>query len=160
HHAQRGARRLQAGRAVPVHGMARRHGLRAARLAAQPRIRAADDRPSRRRGHRDAAGDGARAMTRRTVIGLLAVLIVIGAFSYSAAEPFVTKFLANRECCAVPFLRNVVVTRAELRGDRTYAGEIGQDKWVLETVFPDVTNGFFLDVGSGHGTIGSNSVML
>ena len=57
-------------------------------------------------------------------------------------------------------MRNVGVTLAELRGERTYAGEIGQDKWVLETMFPDVTNGFFLDVGSGHGTIGSNSVML
>jgi hypothetical protein len=99
-------------------------------------------------------------MSRRSLVGGLALLIVVGAFGYSAAEPFITKFLANRECCAVPLLRNIAVTRGELRGDRAYAGEIGQDKWVLETVFPDVTDGFFLDVGSGHGTIGSNSVML
>lgn len=99
-------------------------------------------------------------MSRRAIVAVVAVLAVLGAFSYAAAEPFLTKFLANRECCAIPFARNVAVTRAELRGDRTYAGEIGQDKWVLETVFPDVTDGFFVDVGSGHGTIGSNTVML
>ena len=99
-------------------------------------------------------------MGRRAIVAVLAVLVILGAFSYSAAEPFVTKFLANRECCAIPLFRNIAVTRAELRGDRTYAGEIGQDKWVLETMFPDVTDGFFVDVGSGHGTIGSNSVML
>lgn len=102
-------------------------------------------------------------MSRRTVVVLLAVLVVIvgvGAKGYSSAEPFIKKFLANRECCAIPLARNIAVTRAELRGERTYTGEIGQDKWVLETVFPDVTDGFFVDVGSGHGTIGSNSKML
>lgn len=99
-------------------------------------------------------------MSRRVVAVVFAALVVIGAIGYSASEPFRTKFFANRECCAIPIVRNISVTRAELRGERTYAGEIGQDKWVLETVFPAVTNGFFLDVGSGHGTIGSNSVML
>ena len=99
-------------------------------------------------------------MNRKVIVVVLAALVVIPALGYSAAEPFLTKFLANRECCAIPIARNVAVTRAELRGDRSYAGEIGQDKWVLETVFPDVTDGFFVDVGSGHGTIGSNTVML
>src|SRR5215510_8235851 len=99
-------------------------------------------------------------MKRRVFVAMLALLVVLGAFGYSAAEPFLTKFLANRECCAIPIARNVSVTRAELRGERAYAGEIGQDKWVLETMFPDVTDGFFVDVGSGHGTIGSNTLML
>ena len=99
-------------------------------------------------------------MSRRLVPALIAVLLVVGAIVYSASEPFRTKFFANRECCDIPIVHNVSVTLAELRGERSYAGEIGQDKWVLETMFPDVTNGFFLDVGSGHGTIGSNSVML
>ena len=99
-------------------------------------------------------------MSRRIVFAIVAVLVVLGAIGYSASEPFRTRFLANRECCAIPLIRNVQVTRAELRGERAYAGEIGQDKWVLETMFPDVTDGFFLDVGSGHGTIGSNTVML
>ena len=97
---------------------------------------------------------------RRAIVAVLATLVILGALGYSSSEPFRTKYLANRECCRIPLVRNVSVTLAELRGERAYAGEIGQDKWVLETVFPDVTNGFFVDVGSGHGTIGSNSVML
>jgi FkbM family methyltransferase len=102
-------------------------------------------------------------MSRRAIVVVLAVLVVlggIGAKSYPSAEPFLTKFMANRECCAIPLSRNIEVTRAELRGERTYTGEIGQDKWVLEAMFPDVTDGFFVDVGSGHGTIGSNTKML
>ena len=102
-------------------------------------------------------------MSRRSIVAavvVLATLGVLGAMGYSRNEPFRTQFMANRECCAIPFLRNISVTRAELRKERTYFGEIGQDKWVLETMFPDVTNGFFVDVGSGHGTIGSNSKRL
>ena len=99
-------------------------------------------------------------MSRRVIVAALAALVILGALGYSAAEPFRTKFLTNRECCDIPLARNVGVTLAELRGQRAYAGEIGQDKWVLETMFPDVNDGFFVDVGSGHGTIGSNTVML
>ena len=102
-------------------------------------------------------------MSRRASVAVLVVLAtlgVLGAMGYSRAEPFRTKFAANRECCAIPFLRNIAVTRGELRGERTYFGEIGQDKWVIETMFPDVTDGYFVDVGSGHGTIGSNSKRL
>ena len=102
-------------------------------------------------------------MSRRTIVLVLAVVVAVGALGargYSTADPFITKFLANRECCAIPMARNVGVTLAELRDERAYFGEIGQDKWVLETIFPDVTNGFFVDVGSGHGTIGSNTKLL
>ena len=69
-------------------------------------------------------------------------------------------FLENRRCCQLSFMRNLQVTLDELRGLTEYSSEIGQDKWVLEKVFPDVTNGYFVDIGSGHGTIGSNSRTL
>ena len=69
-------------------------------------------------------------------------------------------FAENQRCCQLPFLRNVEVTYKETRKEVRYTGEIGQDKWVLEKVFPGVTNGYFVDVGSGHGTIGSNSLGL
>jgi FkbM family methyltransferase len=101
-------------------------------------------------------------MRRRVVIlatGLV-LLVALGAMGYPKAEPFIAQFMANRECCRIPLTRNIAVTRAELRKERPYFGEIGQDKWVLETMFPDVTDGFFLDVGSGHGTIGSNTKRL
>jgi FkbM family methyltransferase len=69
-------------------------------------------------------------------------------------------FLENRRCCELPLVRNVGVTYNEAMGHTRYTGEIGQDKWVLEKVFPGVTDGYFVDVGSGHGTIGSNSLGL
>jgi len=69
-------------------------------------------------------------------------------------------FRANRQCCQLSFMRNVQVTFNEIRGRQEYFGEIGQDKWVLEKVFPGVTNGYFVDIGSSHGTIGSNTKAL
>ena len=99
-------------------------------------------------------------MTRRALVAILMSIGILGALGYAAGQPFTTRFEANRECCAIPFFRNLRVTLGELQHNRVYAGEIGQDKWVLETMFPDVTDGFFVDVGSGHGTIGSNSVAL
>lgn len=41
-----------------------------------------------------------------------------------------------------------------------YYSEVGQDRWLIETVYPRKHGGFFLDVGSGHGTIGSNTKAL
>jgi len=69
-------------------------------------------------------------------------------------------FLENSRCCQLSFMRNLQVTLDETRGLTEYSSETGQDKWVLEKVFPDVTNGYFVDIGSGHGTIGSNSRTL
>ena len=69
-------------------------------------------------------------------------------------------FLENRRCCQLSFMRNLQVTLDELSGLTEYSSEIGQDKWVLEKMFPDVTDGYFVDIGSGHGTIGSNSRTL
>jgi len=69
-------------------------------------------------------------------------------------------FRENRRCCQLSFLRNLRVTLDEVRGRTEYYSEIGQDKWVLEKVFPGVSDGYFVDVGSGHGTIGSNSRTL
>jgi FkbM family methyltransferase len=71
-----------------------------------------------------------------------------------------SRFLENRRCCQLSLMRNLQVTLDEIRGLTEYSSEIGQDKWVLERVFPDVTNGYFIDIGSGHGTIGSNSRTL
>ena len=69
-------------------------------------------------------------------------------------------FQENVRCCQLSWMRNLQVTFYEAGGLTKYSAEIGQDKWVLEKVFPHVANGFFVDVGSGHGTIGSNSRTL
>jgi FkbM family methyltransferase len=87
-------------------------------------------------------------------------VVVLAAAAYFVAVPFRAQFAANQECCLLPFASNVRVTANELLGRATYSSQIGQDKWVLEKVFPGVTDGYFLDVGSGHGTFHSNTVQL
>jgi FkbM family methyltransferase len=66
----------------------------------------------------------------------------------------------NELCCQIPSYRRIVVSAKEMLRLATFHSQIGQDKWVLEAVFPDVKNGFFLDVGSGDGTINSNTKAL
>ena len=71
------------------------------------------------------------------------------------------QFDVNRACCDLSWPQAIAVTWREAIGaGPAYPSEIGQDKWVLVRMFPELTNGFFLDVGSGHGTIGSNTKAL
>jgi FkbM family methyltransferase len=99
-------------------------------------------------------------------IGRLLALLGTGVFAAVGAFAIIQRsgageiFRGNRRCCELSFMRNVQVTVNEVSGRQRYFGEIGQDKWVLERVFPGVTNGYFVDIGSGHGTIGSNSRAL
>src|SRR5688572_31127519 len=68
---------------------------------------------------------------------------------------------ANRVCCDLSLPQALRLTWQEaIGGGPSYPSEIGQDKWVLAKMFPDIANGYFLDVGSGHGTIGSNTKAL
>lgn len=67
----------------------------------------------------------------------------------------------NRGCCDFSLAQALSLTFRETIGSApTFPSEIGQDKWVVEKMFPGVSNGYFLDVGSGHGTIGSNTKVL
>lgn len=66
----------------------------------------------------------------------------------------------NDLCCDTPRPRNLRISLGEALGLTKFYSQIGQDKWVLHTVFPDVTDGFFLDVGSADGTQLSNSKAL
>ena len=70
------------------------------------------------------------------------------------------QFAANLECCDLSIPQALSLTFHQTLGGPAYPSEIGQDKWVIFKMFPGVTNGFFLDVGSGHGTIGSNTKAL
>ena len=66
----------------------------------------------------------------------------------------------NTLCCQVPRYRRMVLNVKEMLGLVTFPSQIGQDKWVSEGVFPGVTDGFFLDVGSGDGIEDSNTFVL
>jgi FkbM family methyltransferase len=93
---------------------------------------------------------------------VIAILVLVASSAMVIAQRLgvVNRFEENERCCHLPLWRNLVVTADESLGLAEYPAEIDQDKWVLEKVFPGVTDGFFVDVGSGHGTIGSNSVAL
>lgn len=99
-------------------------------------------------------------MIKRLVL-LAIVIAAIGLLSRSPRAVEARKqFDINRACCDFTLLQALRLTAREAIGGVTYPSEIGQDKWVIGKMFPGVTNGFFLDVGSGHGTIGSNTKAL
>lgn len=99
-------------------------------------------------------------MIKRLVIAALVVAAVLVLARSPRAVASRKQFTLNRECCDFSLLQALRMTAREAIGGVTYSSEIGQDKWVIGRMFPGVTNGFFLDVGSGHGTIGSNTKAL
>ena len=66
----------------------------------------------------------------------------------------------NRHCCELSVPRALMLTLQEEIYRNRFPSQIGQDKWVLFRMFPGVADGFFLDVGSGEGTKGSNTKAL
>ena len=90
---------------------------------------------------------------------------MIGFACLSAVSVFIgvklgTQYESNRLCCLVPRSRNIALSIKETLGLVAFPSQIGQDKWVSESIFPDVRNGFFVDVGSGDGTVFSNTKAL
>lgn len=100
------------------------------------------------------------------ILKLLVVVILLGATVVVVARSprgveFQKQYALNRECCDLSAGQAAMLSARQVLGDApTFPSEIGQDKWVLVKMFPSVTDGFFLDVGSGHGTIGSNTKAL
>jgi FkbM family methyltransferase len=93
------------------------------------------------------------------------VAFVAGALFVIGRSPrgveFQKQYELNRVCCDLSMVQAAMLAARQVLGSvPTFPSEIGQDKWVAIKMFPSVTNGFFLDVGSGHGTIGSNTKAL
>jgi FkbM family methyltransferase len=98
---------------------------------------------------------------KRAAWAALALVVLTGAVTVARlAGPFREQFQTNRACCRIPPLRNALATYREVTGRVSYPSQSGQDKWVLETMFPDVPTGYFLDVGSGDGVVHSNTAAL
>jgi hypothetical protein len=99
-----------------------------------------------------------RAIMRRLtlVVAVLCCAAIGAAVAYKAH----TRFDEHKRCCLVPTARNISLSLREALRITRYQSEIGQDKWVAETIFPGITNGFFLDVGSGDGYMESNTQAL
>ena len=99
-------------------------------------------------------------MIKRLAIAVLVVAALFVIARSPRALEARKQFALNRECCDFNLIQALRMTAREAIGGVTYPSEIGQDKWVIGRMFPGVTDGFFLDVGSGHGTIGSNTKAL
>jgi hypothetical protein len=97
----------------------------------------------------------------KAALSMIAVLLVVVALgSGFVGLKLGVRYQMNAECCQLPLSRSLVVSAKEKLGLATFYSEWGQDKWVSEAVFPGVKNGFFLDVGSGDGTLISNTKAL
>ena len=68
----------------------------------------------------------------------LAILGVVAWGSVSIGIKVGRQYERNRLCCSTPGRRNLVLAWRETLGLTRFYSQIGQDKWVLETVFPGV----------------------
>jgi FkbM family methyltransferase len=91
------------------------------------------------------------------IVAAVVVLVAVALASGYAGVRLGRRYEENRTCCQT---RNLRLAVREVLGLTTFYSQIGQDRWVLETVFPEVKDGFFLDVGSADGTALSNSRAL
>jgi hypothetical protein len=89
-----------------------------------------------------------------------AAIAAVGLLSAYVGFKFGARYQRDAECCRVPVSRSLALSAREKLGLVTFYSTMGQDKWVSEAVFPGVTDGFFLDVGSGDGTYMSNTKAL
>ena len=99
-------------------------------------------------------------LSRWTPLAMVILLVAVAAGSGFAGAKIGRQYEHNRWCCQTPRGRNIWLAFKETLGLVTFPSQIGQDKWVLEAVFPDVEDGFFLDVGSADGTLHSNTKAL
>ena len=90
----------------------------------------------------------------------LSLLVAVALGSGFVGVMFGRQLEYNGQCCLIPRGRRVVLTAKEILGLATFHSENDQDKWVSEAIFPDVKNGFFLDVGSADGTLFSSTKAL
>jgi FkbM family methyltransferase len=97
-----------------------------------------------------------RARAGLLAAAILGVAVASGVFGVAVGRRYQT----NTWCCGIPASRNLVLSVEEALGLASFPSQIGQDKWVLFSVFPDLADGFFVDVGSGDGVTHSNTLML
>lgn len=73
---------------------------------------------------------------------------------------FSRSFERNQACCEPPLATNVIFSAMESLGILRFDSQVGQDRWIAESVFPGVTDGYFVDIGSASGVKESNTNVL
>ena len=99
-------------------------------------------------------------MTRGRIALATVLALVLAGVSARAGMAVGRRYEFNRLCCDMPRGRNVILSLREALGVAFFPSQVGQDKWVSERVFPGVTDGYFVDVGSADGVEGSNTFAL
>ena len=92
-------------------------------------------------------------------VGALVLLSVATAAGYFGMRVG-RSFQLNQMCCQITQRHNFEISVKERLGLLKFPSQIGQDRWVAEKVFPGVTSGYFLDVGSADGFLNSNTWAL
>ena len=96
----------------------------------------------------------------KAALSTIAMLLVAVALSSGFVGVKLGRQYERNGVWLIPRYQKIVLSAKETLGLATFHSQIGQDKWVSEAVFPDLKNGFFLDVGSADGTIDSNTKAL
>ena len=96
-------------------------------------------------------------MRRLRTVVLVGIAFLIGGYAGARAG---RHYEFNYRCCGMPKRHNALVSVKETLGLLRFPSQMGQDRWVAETVFPGVRNGYFLDVGSADGFFNSNTWAL
>ena len=60
----------------------------------------------------------------------------------------------------MPGIEKLLWSLSEAIGLEKFHSDYGQDKWIARFLFPDVEDGYFVDVGSGDGVASSNTKAL
>jgi len=66
----------------------------------------------------------------------------------------------NQSAADMPRLRCLLWSLKEAAGLIAFHSQKGQDRWIVHEAFPDVDDGFFVDVGSADGVTESNTKVL
>ena len=70
------------------------------------------------------------------------------------------KYEINSRFCQKDRFAHLFDSLKEVAGFRKYYSQVGQDRWIVNCMFPDIDNGFFVDVGSADGVRLSNTKLI
>jgi hypothetical protein len=106
-------------------------------------------------------------MGRKSILVYI-IVVVLSASSSAVVAGYVGLQLGpiyekNWRCCGesrLPNLLNLFMSFKEFAGFVEFHSQMDQDRWIVNGVFRGVTNGYFVDVGSGDGIRDSNTKVL
>jgi len=113
---------------------------------------------------------GAKELQSRSKMGSkitvrLIVAVIVSASAAALLAGYVglrvgRTYEKNGQCCGLARSTNLFLSIREVAGFVEFHSEMDQDRWIVYKIFPGVTNGYFVDVGSADGVRESNTKTL